>query len=163
MVILVAIRDSLPVEDQHSRANLARHIFRFIKCPMPPSLSRVGYLRSRFSPLPVFFLAMAGAFKTMASCRMKLFKNSFVNLSLAALSCLLVSCANPISTLVQDTVRAPFVALGATTTAVSTVPYAVSSTTQSLSNTYNQLGPNAQKTLAPTVTQANNSTAKWTN
>jgi len=95
--------------------------------------------------------------------RMKLFKNSTVTLSLAALSCLFVSCANPIGSLVQDTIRAPFVALGATTSAVATVPYAVSSTSQSLNNTYNQLGTNAQNTLSPSVTKANNTAATWTN
>ncbi len=101
---------------------------------------------------------MAEAFITMTPSRMKLFKNSSVTVALAALSCLFASCANPVGTLVQDVVRAPFVALGAANCAVRTAPAAVVSTRQSLSATYNSLGPAAQKTISP-----NNNVANWAN
>ena len=84
---------------------------------------------------------------------------------LAALSCgILSSCGPaPVSSFVVDVIRAPFVALGAASSAVRATPAAVTATATSVNETANSIGPAGSKLVQTTYQRAGVSTTTTSN
>ncbi len=107
---------------------------------------------------------------------MKMPTTQFTLVATAALCCFSVSCGNnnaPVTSVVADVFRAPFVALGCASSAVRSAPTALAATASSLNQTAGNIGPaltsttssltSASSTLGPNATAVTNSAITRTN